>query len=98
MFITSGFRKVTAGGSKTSDHLKGQAIDMQFKNTRKKEYFDIAEKIANNINFDKILLEYKDTGSGLPWIHISFKVDQPRKLMFTYFNHKKKANQFVDLA
>ncbi|WP_286930330.1 hypothetical protein [Marinobacter sp.] len=98
MFITSGFRKVTADGSKTSDHLKGQAIDMQFKNTRKKEYFDIAEKIANNINFDKVLLEYKDTGSGLPWIHISFKVDQPRKLMFTYFNHRKTHNQFVDLA
>ena len=98
MFITSGFRRVTAGGSKTSDHLKGQAVDMQFKGVNKKDYFDIAEKIAENINFDKVLLEYKDTGSGLPWIHISFKVDQPRKLMFTYFNHRKTHNQFVDLA
>ena len=98
MFITSGFRRVTRGGSRTSDHLKGQAIDMQFKGVNKKDYFDIAEKIAENINFDKILLEYKNTGSGLPWIHISFRVEQPRKLMFTYFNHKKKANEFVDLA
>ena len=86
------------GSSPKSQHLKGQAVDMQFKGVNKKDYFDIAEKIAENINFDKVLLEYKDTGSGLPWIHISFKVDQPRKLMFTYFNHRKTHNQFVDLA
>ena len=98
MFVTSGFRHPKAGSRNTSDHLKGQAVDMQFRNVKKSDYYTIAEKIAENCNFDKLLLEYKDTGTKLPWIHVSFKVDNPRKIILTYNNHKKVSSGLVRLA
>ena len=98
MFVTSGFRHPISGSRNTSDHLKGQAVDMQFRNVNKSDYYNIAEKIAENVNFDKLLLEYKDTGTKLPWIHVSFKVDNPRKIILTYNNHKKFSNGLTRLA
>jgi hypothetical protein len=71
---------------------------MQFRNVNKSDYYNIAEKIAENVNFDKLLLEYKDTGTKLPWIHVSFKVDNPRKIILTYNNHKKFSNGLTRLA
>lgn len=83
MFVTSGFRR----GSGTSQHELGEAIDMQFSGVSKSEYFAIAQWIKDNIIFDKLLLEYKTTDSGNPWIHISYK-DGPRKEIYTYMNNK----------
>ena len=97
MMVTSGFRPVV-GLRTTSDHLRGQAVDMQFRNVNKKDYFVIAKKLAQNLNYDKLLLEYKDTGTKLPWIHISFKVDNPRKIVLTYNNHKRISSGLVRLA
>ena len=98
MIVTSGFRFAIRGSRNTSDHLKGQAVDIQFRNVNKKDYFNIAKKLAQNLNYDKILLEYKDTGTRLPWIHISFKVDNPRKIVLTYNNHRRFSSGLVDLA
>lgn len=92
MFVTSGFRP----GSGTSHHELGEAIDMQFKGVPKSEYYDIAVWIKNNINFDKLLLEYKTTGSGMPWIHISYKTN-PRKEVYTYMNNSKVSNDIRKL-
>jgi putative chitinase len=83
MFVTSGFRR----GSGTSQHELGQAIDMQFSGVSKEDYFTIAQWIRDNIIFDKLLLEYKTTGTGNPWIHIAYK-DGPRKEIYTYMNNK----------
>jgi len=97
MMVTSGFRPVV-GLRNTSDHLRGQAVDMQFRNINKKDYYSIAKKLAQNLNYDKLLLEYKDTGTKLPWIHVSFKIDNPRKIILTYNNHKKVSSGLVRLA
>jgi len=59
-----------------SQHGRGQAADLQFRNVSKSEYFNIALWIRDNVPFDQLLLEYKTTGTGLPWIHISFAVPQ----------------------
>lgn len=93
MFITSGFRT----GSGTSQHELGQAADMQFTGASKAEYFEIAKWIKDNVPFDKLLLEYKTTGSGAPWIHIAFR-ENPRKEVYTFMNHSKKSNNLVDLS
>lgn len=92
MFVTSGFRP----GSGTSQHELGEAIDMQFKGVSKSEYYDIAVWIKNNINFDKLLLEYKTTGSGMPWIHITYKTN-PRKEIYTYMNNSKVSSDIRKL-
>ena len=88
-FITNTFRE----DSKTQ-HGRGQAADIQFRNVSKSEYFNIALWIRDNVAYDQMLLEYKTTGSGLPWIHISFAVPQravkdPTKVM-TFMNDKRE--------
>jgi len=97
MFVTSAFR-VARNSSSTSDHPRGKAVDIQFKNVSKKDYFDIAKKIAQQINYDKLLLEYKTYGTGLPWIHISFDVKKQRKITLTYLNDKKYGDGLISLA
>ena len=81
MIVTSGFR----AGVGTSQHERGQAIDMQF-GVANSDYFDIATWIKDNVLFDQLLLEYKTIESGKAWIHISY-ADNPRKQIFTYMNH-----------
>jgi len=97
MFVTSAFRTARNSGS-TSDHPRGKAVDIQFKNVPKSEYFNIAKRLANQLNYDKILLEYKTYGTGLPWIHISFDVAKQRKIVLTYLNDKKYGDGLISLA
>jgi len=97
MFVTSAFRIVRNSGS-TSDHPRGKAVDIQFKNVPKSEYFNIAKRLANQLNYDKILLEYKTYGTGLPWIHISFDIEKQRKIVLTYLNDKKYGDGLISLA
>lgn len=89
MFITSGFRNyVPEGGSTTSQHMKGQAADLQFSGASKNDYFEIAKWIKQNVNFDQMLLEYKTTGTKNPWIHVSFNRNGCRATYGTFMNHK----------
>ena len=71
MIITSGFR----AGLGNSQHLKGEAVDLQFTGTDKKEYIKIAEYIKNNLPYDQLILEFQTTGTGNPWIHVSLSKD-----------------------
>lgn len=85
-------------GSPTSQHPKGQAADLQFRGVKKSEYFTIAQVIKDLVPYDQLLLEYKTTGSGLPWIHISFNKTANRKIVLTFLNDKTFAQGLVDLA
>jgi len=94
MTVTSGFR---AGGSGKSQHEKGQAADMQFPGVAKREYYDIAVWIRDNCTFDQLILEYKTTGTGNPWIHVSLS-DQQQKQVLTMMNHKVVAGSLNNLG
>lgn len=63
--ITSGFRH----GSSTSQHERGQAIDLQFPGLSNEEIYNISIWIRDNLNYDQLILEY---GGNKPWIHISY--------------------------
>ena len=87
-FMTCSFRNGKPGG--TSQHPKGMACDIQFNGTSKAEYFNIAKWIrdTSGIAYDQLLLEYKTTGTGNPWIHISFNKAGNRGQVFTFMNDK----------
>lgn len=53
------------GGSKTSQHVKGQAIDMQGMNGLTNR--EIFEYIKNNLDFDQLINEY-----DYSWVHVSY--------------------------
>lgn len=97
MKVTSGYRNfVPKGGATKSQHLQGQAADMQF-NCSRRQYYEIAKWIKNNVPYDQLLLEYKSTGSKNPWIHISFKATGNRNQVMTFFNHKKNCDGLKNL-
>ena len=96
MFVTSGFRR----GSGTSQHERGQAADIQFSGVAKSDYLDIATWIRENVPHDQLILEFKNTGTGLPWIHISCKDSGNRNTIFTMWNHGRYGDigRFYQLA
>lgn len=95
VMVTSAFRQ----GTGTSQHLKGEAIDIQFSGISNSQYFEIAQWIKSNLPHDQLLLEYKSIGTKLPWIHISLvRGRKQRYQVMTFFNHKKYADGLVKLA
>lgn len=89
--ITSAFRPEaqSRGGQGLSKHGFGQAIDIQFPSLPNSEYANRAQEILSVIPFDQLILEYQSTGSGKPWIHISFAPQGNRYQYFTMFNHQR---------
>jgi hypothetical protein len=96
-FLTNTWRPVGTG-SATSQHPKGMACDIQFKGISKKDYYTIAQWCRDNLVYDQLLLEYKTTGSGLPWIHLSFNKTNNRKQVLTLLNNSTYAQGLNDLS
>jgi predicted chitinase len=97
MFVTSGFRTVAAS-SKTSQHINGQAFDIQFRGVSKKDYFEIAKALSEQLPvYDQLLLEYSVAANN-PWIHISFTRGTNRRQVKTFYNHKKYSDNLTDLG
>ncbi|NBU81373.1 MAG: peptidase M15, partial [Flavobacteriaceae bacterium] len=68
---------VKVGGSATSQHVKGEAIDISAgSRIENKRLYDWL--IANLPDWDQIIWEYGDN-SGPDWVHISYKAKGNRK-------------------
>lgn len=101
VFVTSGFRHNNSVSGRVSDHVLGQAVDIQFRNTNM-DYFDISKKLKGKFPFKQFLLEYREN-KGRPtsiWLHISLCVDPAKNLgqVMTLFNDKKHDDGFAKLA
>jgi len=75
--VNSGYRSpevnASVGGSKTSDHCKGQAADIEISGVANG---DLAKYIADNFKFTQVILEFYTQGvpdSG--WVHVSYDAD-----------------------
>lgn len=82
MRVNSAYRGPEAnkavGGSKTSQHLTGEAADIEF------DGFDnklLAQKIVElKLPFDQLILEfYKDGDPNSGWVHVSHKRGGPQR-------------------
>jgi len=72
--VNSGFRhpevNAKVGGSKTSDHCKGQAADIEIPGIPNA---DLAKWIMDNLTYTQLILEFYTPGvpdSG--WVHVSY--------------------------
>ena len=72
--VNSGFRhpevNAKVGGSKTSDHCKGQAVDIEIPGIANA---DLAVWIMDNLDYTQLILEFYTPGvpdSG--WVHVSY--------------------------
>ena len=88
-FVTNTIRN-KGNGSPTSQHPRGMACDIQYSKASKADYFTRAQIIRNDptISFDQFLLEYKTTGTKLPWHHLSFNKAGNRNQVSTFMNNK----------
>lgn len=80
--ISSGFRgailNAAVGGSSTSNHLKGQAVDLSINNSESgaRALWELAQK---SIEFDECYLESKTTSKGTVWwLHLSYRSEGNR--------------------
>jgi uncharacterized protein YcbK (DUF882 family) len=83
--VNSGFRhpdvNAKVGGSKTSDHCKGQAADIEIPGIPNA---DLAKWITENLDFTQVILEFYTQGvpdSG--WVHVSYDPQNLKKQSLT---------------
>jgi zinc D-Ala-D-Ala carboxypeptidase len=83
--VNSGFRhpevNAKVGGSKTSDHCRGQAADIEIPGVPNAE---LAEWIKDNLEFRQLILEFYTPGipdSG--WVHVSYVAEDNKKQVLT---------------
>jgi len=78
IYITSFFRSekvnATIGGRKSSQHCKGEAMDIKLPG-RNKELF---ETIRDHLPFDQLIYEF-GTDQEPAWVHVSYKATGNRK-------------------
>lgn len=60
------------GGSKTSQHSNGEAVDFEIPGVSNKE---VADWVADNLLFDQVILEFYNAkdGANSGWVHASIK-------------------------
>lgn len=90
--INSGYRgpalNEAVGGSATSQHCKGEAVDIECPGT---PTYDVAKWIEENLEFDQLILEFYTPGipdSG--WVHVSYNAENNRKSVLTAMKENGK--------
>ncbi len=83
--VNSGYRapevNQKVGGSRTSDHCKGQAADIEIPGVANA---DLAKWITENLDFTQVILEFYTQGvpdSG--WVHVSYDPQNLKKQALT---------------
>ena len=91
--ITSGYRSAevnkAVGGSPTSQHTKGQAVDIVADDN--KALFDL---IKSNFEFDQLIWEY-GTDKQPSWVHVSIKKIGNRKQIMRAIKNKSGKTLYV---
>ena len=90
--INSGYRcgdlNYAIGGSNTSQHCKGEAVDIECPGTPN---YDVAKWVEDNLEFDQLILEFYTPGipdSG--WVHVSYTTEDNRKQCLTAMKENGK--------
>ena len=90
--VNSGFRhpqvNEAVGGSKTSDHCRGMAADIEIPGVANG---DLAQWIVDNLEFRQVILEFYTPGvpdSG--WVHVSFNPEDNKKQVLTAAKQRGK--------
>lgn len=77
--ITSGYRSPklnkAIGGSATSDHTQGRAIDFT---VPKEDYKKVFEYIRTKLLFDQLIWEFGNDDAP-NWIHVSYRISNNRR-------------------
>jgi len=90
-FFRSKWLNFLIGGSKSSQHVKGQAIDITTTDPGNVPNSDLFHFIRKNLVFDQLIWEF---GSIVDpsWIHVSFNKNKNRGQVLVAYKDKNKNN------
>lgn len=98
LFASSFFRSpelnAAIGGSKTSQHCKGEAIDIDC------DYYAVASNrevfwfIKNKLTFDQLIWEFGNT-TNPDWVHVSLKKEGNRGEVLRCFRRDDGTTQYI---
>jgi zinc D-Ala-D-Ala carboxypeptidase len=78
IFVSSGYRSPelnkAIGGAATSQHCKGEALDLDNDAVEYPTNKDIFNYIKNHLDFDQLIWEFDGA-----WVHVSYNKDKNRK-------------------
>lgn len=85
--VTSGYRcpalNKAVGGSRTSQHMTGQAADISTGNiVDNARLFHLI--IDSKLPFDQLIFEKGDINIGPAWVHVSYRVDDKNRRQILY--------------
>jgi GH24 family phage-related lysozyme (muramidase) len=85
LIVTSSWRSQShnesIGGSKTSEHLFGMAVDIVLNGFDREQHYDAIQMIQKDLKaFGQLILEYKGSNT---WIHVSFNKKNNRMQCLT---------------
>jgi hypothetical protein len=95
--ISSGYRSAALnkaiGGASSSQHCKGEAIDIDMDGTTitNKQIFDF---IKDNVNFDQMIWEF-GTDTNPDWVHVSYNSDGAQRKQILKAIKKGGATAYV---
>lgn len=96
IFIISGFRceelNVAVKGSKTSQHTKGEAADIE--GSDRTENLLLFNLILQNLPFDQLISEHPDEKGRPKWVHVSFSATRNRREVLTIADNGKILKQY----
>ena len=97
--ITSGYRSEALceaiGSKKTSQHAKGQAVDLEIFGVPN---IKTAYWLQNNVDFDQLIMEYYDpTDPAGGWVHISYHESGSNRKQVLTFDGKKYTEGLPDM-
>ena len=83
IFVSSGYRSIQlniaiGGSSSTSQHMRGEAMDLDADRYGKITNSQIFNFIKDGLDFDQLIWEYGDSENP-DWVHVSYKSDGNRK-------------------
>jgi zinc D-Ala-D-Ala carboxypeptidase len=81
-WISSGYRSEALNkaikGSKTSQHCKGEAMDIDMDGHKGPTNAEVFNYIKENLNFDQLIWEFGSKTSP-DWVHVSYKKGGPQR-------------------
>lgn len=99
IYISSGYRSESLnkaiGGSKTSQHCHGQALDIDQDNRNSKvSNKDIFDYIMMNLEFDQLIYEFGDAMNPA-WVHVSYSEEKNRNRVLQAYKENGKTRYKV---
>jgi|TARA_Y100001937_G_scaffold40676_1_gene57787 hypothetical protein len=99
IYISSGYRSESLnkaiGGSKTSQHCHGQALDIDQDNRNSKvSNRDIFDYIMMNLEFDQLIYEFGDAMNPA-WVHVSYSEEKNRNRVLQAYKDNGKTRYKV---